>query len=258
MNPPIVEIVVPCYNEAERLDGVPFMAWLATHPHYRLRFVNDGSTDATRDCLEALVKTNPGQVRVIHLQPNSGKAEAVRRGLLEVLDAGEATFMGYFDADLSTPLAELPLLVEALEARPGCRMALGSRVLLMGRDIRRNPARHYLGRVFATLASLVLDLPVYDTQCGAKVMRVGPDWSRLLAFPFVTRWVFDVELISRLMRWERSLRPDGNPGRHLVEVPLRRWVDMQGSKVKPIDGLIAFVDLARLYSLNRRPWPERI
>ncbi len=249
-----VEIVVPCYNEVERLDGDRFLAWLSNHHHYLFRFVNDGSTDGTLSCLKALAAANPAQVRVHDLRSNAGKAEAVRRGLLAILAAGAATYMGYFDADQSTPLTELPRLVKALENRPHCRMALGSRVLLMGRDIQRKAGRHYLGRLYATLASLVLDLPVYDTQCGAKVMRVCPDWCQLLASPFSTRWVFDVELISRLVRFDRKMRPDDNPRTLLVEVPVYRWVDIRGSKVTALDGLVALADLARLYFVHRRRW----
>jgi len=255
LSEPIIEIVVPCYNEADRLDGDRFLAWLSSHRHYRLRFVNDGSTDATLSCLKALGAANPAQVQVHELGSNVGKAEAVRRGLLAVLAEGSATYMGYFDADQSTPLTEAPRLVHALESSPLCRMALASRVLLMGRDIERKAWRHYLGRLYATLASRVLDLPVYDTQCGAKVMRICPEWRRLLASPFLTRWVFDVELISRIVRFDREMRPDYDPRTLLVEVPVYRWVEVRGSKVTAFDGVVALADLSRLYFVHRRPWP---
>jgi len=255
LSEPIIEIVVPCYNEAERLDGDRFLAWLSAHPHYRLCFVNDGSTDATLSCLKALAEVNPARVRVHDLGSNSGKGEAVRHGLLAVLGANKATYMGYFDADQSTPLTELPRLVQVLETRPQCLMALGSRVLLMGYDIQRKAWRHYLGRLYATLSSHVLDLPIYDTQCGAKVMRVCPEWRRLLGSPFLTRWVFDVELISRMVRFEREMRPHIDPRKLLVEVPVCRWVDVRGSKVTAFDGVVALADLSRLYFVHRRPWP---
>ena len=59
-------------------------------------------------------------------------------------------------------------------------------------------ARHYVGRLFATASSLILDMTVYDTQCGAKVLRAGPALRAALATPFHSRWAFDVELLGRL------------------------------------------------------------
>jgi hypothetical protein len=124
-------------------------------------------------------------------------------------------------------MGELERLLEERE-RTGADVVLGARVGLLGWNIQRAAHRHYLGRVFATAASMVLGLRVYDTQCGAKVFRRTADLERALAEPFRSRWVFDVELLGRIVIEQR--RNGGRRGGFL-EVPLRTWADVPGSKL---------------------------
>jgi hypothetical protein len=98
--------------------------------------------------------------------------------------------------------------------------------------------------VFATGASLTLGIPVYDTQCGAKVFRSGPTLDRVLAAPFRSRWIFDVEMMARLVV-ECGGDPDAAAQR-VYELPLWEWEDVDGSKVKATDFLLAFKDLVRI------------
>jgi hypothetical protein len=100
--------------------------------------------------------------------------------------------------------------------------------------------------VFATAASLVLGLPIYDTQCGAKLFRVLPGTRDLFIEPFLTRWLFDVEIIARLIRSRRQTTLP-QPADIIYEFPLSEWRDVKGSKVRPKDFVTAFIELATIY-----------
>ncbi len=238
-------IVVPCYNEAERLPVGEFDAFAASEPTVCFILVNDGSRDQTLGILRELEARNPERFQVLDQQPNRGKAEAVRVGMLRAFDRG-ARYVGYWDADLATPLAEIPRFVSTLDQRAELEIVIGARVKLLGRQIERKPIRHYLGRVFASAVSVALDLAVYDTQCGAKLFRGSEDMRALFAEPFLASWVFDVELIARLDRDRRRGEKPG-PGEVICEIPLQRWVDIAGSKVRPSDFVKAVVELIRIY-----------
>ena len=253
--PSTVRLVVPCWNEAARFDVAAFRAGLDADPALSLTLVDDGSTDGTRGVLEAFARAAPGRVDVVALEANGGKGEAVRAGLRAAL-AHAPTFAGWWDADLATPLADAHRLVAALEASPSTWLAMGSRVAMLGARIDRRATRHYAGRVVATLISRTLRLATYDTQCGAKVFRVATTPPGLLDDAFVSRWLFDVELLARLERRHRDGR--GAPPEALaVEVPLSRWTDVPGSKVRATDFVRAVLALRRIrrrYGIGgRRP-----
>ena len=238
-------VVVPCYNEEQRLNTAAFAAFLEQGYPIRFLFVNDGSRDKTLEVLQALRSRYPAQVHVLDKQPNGGKAEAVRVGMLHAVALGGAEYTGFWDADLATPLSLIPELLAKLEERPEIQMVFGARVRLLGRNIQRQALRHYLGRVFATVASTVLRLPIYDTQCGAKLFRVTADLEKILQQPFRSRWIFDVEILARFLALHQ-----GQPGtveRAIYEYPLPAWTDVAGSKVKSTDFLKAFGELITIY-----------
>lgn len=234
-------VVVPCYNEERRLDA-PRYATLVDSGLVRLLFVNDGSTDETLRVLTELA-AGTDRVEILDLPTNVGKGEAVRRGLLHAIDSN-ALVIGYYDADLATPPEEFLRLLDILADNPHLSVVMGSRVALLGRRIDRTPARHYLGRLLASIASIVLRVRVYDTQCGAKVLRVTPAVVEALRRPFRSGWVFDVELIGRLLQGSASIAP--LPPTAFEEVPLREWHDVPGSKVTFVDMVGALVDLIAL------------
>jgi len=238
-----VRIVVPCFNEAARLD-VDAFAELAHHVDQVL-FVDDGSIDGTGALIDDMIAEHGDSVGLIALPRNAGKAEAVRVGLLESIDRG-STLVGYLDADLATPGAEMLRLIDIAAEQPHRTAVLGSRVALLGHTVRRRPARHYLGRLYATAASLVLGVAVYDTQCGAKVFRVGTPLQLALAEPFHDPWSFDVELLGRV------LATPGQPVDPVLEVPLTNWSDVSGSAVSPAAGVRALWDLIGLRRRVRR------
>ena len=242
-------IVVPCYNEAARLEIDRFAAF-AARPDASLLCVDDGSTDDTARVLERIAARMPGRLRLLRLSPNGGKANAVRAGMRKAMDEGAAR-VGYWDADLATPFEELARFQAVLDARPSVIGVLGSRVRMLGTRIERSAARHYMGRVFATFASLVLRLAVYDTQCGAKLFRVAPVLSAALAAPFRSRWAFDVELIARL---DHASRAGGGPPAAdlLVELPLQAWRHVGGSKLSPPAMVRATLELLAVRGNARR------
>jgi glycosyltransferase involved in cell wall biosynthesis len=248
MSEPAVAWVVPCFNEAERLDQAAFVALVHDSAPASLVLVDDGSSDETLAVLRALGKRAGASTEIVALPKNRGKAEAVRQGLRRALD-GQAEIVGYIDADLATPPGELARLA-ALVRNGHYDLLMGSRVQLLGRTIERSHLRHYLGRVFATAASLSLRLPVYDTQCGAKLFRRTPALSAALAQPFISRWAFDVELIARLLHPPTGMDPIAVE--HIREEPLLAWADVPGSKLKTVAALRSGIDLLRLGLRFRR------
>jgi dolichyl-phosphate beta-glucosyltransferase len=243
-------IVVPCYNEALRFDGEGFARYLRGSSDVHFLLVNDGSSDSTGAVLDELASQWPTEVQTLHLERNMGKAEAVRLGMLAAIARPGVQYVGFWDADLATPLEAIGLFSDVLDRLDHLDIVLGSRVKLLGRTIERSPARHYLGRVFATVASLVLALPVYDTQCGAKLFRVDERTRPIFEEPFHSRWIFDVEVIARHLKLAGS-------SRGIFELPVDQWRDVGGSKVKPSDFLRAAGEMAQLYRRYRVTEPYR-
>ena len=246
-------IVVPCYNEAKRLDGDAFHRFVQSTEAVNFIFVDDGSTDDTLGVLRQLVARMPDRARCIALGQNGGKAAAVRQGMSAAI-ADRPAVAGYWDADLATPLSAIPAMLRQLRSSDEVCAVLAARVRLLGRSIDRRPMRHYVGRVFATLASVTLDMPVYDTQCGAKLFRVSDELLTVFEEPFISRWIFVVEILALIVAARRRRSERLDPGMYIHEHPLESWRDVHGSKVRPLDFAIAGRDLFRIW---RRYRPAR-
>ncbi len=215
-------VIIPCYNEGKRLPIDIFEQYLKHNP-INFCFVDDGSTDNTYEILTNLKDKFREQILVIKNPVNAGKAKTVRNGILEALKWKEFDYVGFFDADLATPLNEIEHFLSFLRSGKGYKFALGSRIRRLGSNIERTLIRHIFGRIFATFASLILNLPVYDTQCGAKIIdrKVAEDIFRK---PLISKWLFDIELIARVkIKYSPEI---------LVEVPLNKWAEIGDTKIK--------------------------
>ena len=158
-------------------------------------FFNHGKKWRTLEVFRNLCVQNSGQLYLLDLDHNVGKAEAVRLGFMKAFTM-EPTLVAMWDADLSTPLGEVRQFQEVLIENHNILLVMGSRVKLSGRNITRSSLRHIFGRLSATLISFTLKLNVYDTQCGAKLFRVNALTKEIFSRPFQSTWIFDVELIS--------------------------------------------------------------
>lgn len=245
-------VVVPCFNEADRLRTDLFDAFLQNGSStVGFVFVDDGSTDSTLEVLRRLCGDFPTRLRLVTLDANGGKAAAVRRGLNTVL-ADSPNFVGYWDADLSAPLEEIAGLQAVMNRRPGIDVVLGIRLRIPGHHIQQGWLRHKLGRIFALAASHVLDRRFCDTQCGAKLFRVTPTLRTALSAPFRSRWIFDIELLLRCR--SAADAPGGRYGR-VYEYPLETWISQGQSKLKPWYYAWSAVELVAIYLRDR---PSRV
>lgn len=227
MLPPF-SVAIPCYNEAGRIgESVrATLDYLASEsPDAELIVVNDGSTDATSNIVREALSGAKVQTQFLENFPNRGKGAAVRTGLL----AATRPIGLFFDADLSTPLSEIPKVIEPIAAGD-VDLAFGSRALdrkLIG--VRQPWRREQAGRVFNLIVRIATGMPFWDTQCGFKAFRLDvcrPILEKMDTIGFA----FDVELLFRA--WRAGLR--------LREIPVR-WNHSEGSKVRVIHDSLAML-----------------
>lgn len=247
---PLSVLVIPCHNEALRLDIGRVHKMLEREPDWHFLFVDDGSTDGTALMLEELRRSFRDQVLVLSLPQNAGKAEAVRQGLLHALDQQPLpTYVGYLDADFSTPPESLEPFRDLLQRRKDLQGVIGVRMELGGRHIKRELHKSVMNKTLAWLSSAVLGVRFRDPTCGAKLLRASPELRSALHRPFLSRGIFDVELISRLgLYFDRSGL--GPLEWSLYEYPLEQWNDVGGSHRKVDDYFDALWDLGKIFWEN--------
>jgi dolichyl-phosphate beta-glucosyltransferase len=216
---PALSIVVPCYNEEKRLPRTieQIERYLAGKGSvYELILVDDGSTDATRQIMDAAAKHNQ-RVRIQALRQNRGKGRALAEGVA----AARGSEILVTDADLSTPIDELEKL--QAEVRKGAGVAIASRALRASRvEISQPIYRVLMGKVFNLLVQVVLLPGIWDTQCGFKLFRADVAHD---AFAQLTTdgFGYDPEVLYRAKQ----------KGVRIAEVPVI-WRNSAPTKVSPI------------------------
>lgn len=230
--------IIPFYNEESRIS-TSFEKLFQEYSDVDFLLVDDGSSDDTSAILKSFADKYPN-CSALSLAKNVGKAEAIRNGVLKT-DIENYNFIGYLDADLATPINEFIKLYHFILINHSVQFVMGSRIKLIGNKVERSLLRHYLGRVFATIVSqFILKIPIYDTQCGAKIMDAKLGKS-LFEKPFKTKWLFDVELLLRL-------KNQGNDLQNCVaEIPLYEWKEIGNSKIKISDFIKVPFQLIHLF-----------
>lgn len=237
-----VGIVIPCYNEENRLVSPSFIKFVESNLGYHLCFVNDGSTDNTAFVLESLKEGRENNISVIHLENNMGKASAVRKGMLTLIEDSQLDYIGYLDADLSTDFVDFEELVNTITTM-NYKIVSGSRIERIGAQISKNSFRSFASFVVNCCIRRVLGMNFKDTQCGAKI--IDKSVVRLLfARPFVSKWLFDVEIFKRMQK----LYGRTNTNLMICEVPLKRWIHKGESKLSGCDCVKIFYQLVRIAS----------
>ncbi len=214
-----IAIIFPCYNEAKRLK-IEFIEEVYNKTNVNIFLVNDGSSDNTLEILQEISEKFSDRIKVIHLPANYGKANTIYYAIKKITDAN-LNYIGYFDADFSTPPNEIVRLINIAQNND-YSFVLGSRVGLFQAAIQRKMYRHYIGRIIVSIIDFKHHLGIYDTQCGAKLFSSDVLIS-VLDRPFKTSWLFDVELFIRLRN--KNLLKNG------IEIPLTEWKDIDGSNL---------------------------
>ena len=235
-----VGVVIPCYNEEERLLSNEFKDFAHKNLGYHLCFVNDGSTDNTLAVLEKLKEENPQNISIYNCKQNGGKAEAVRQGILHLVKDAQLDYIGFLDADLSTDFRDFDDLVKTIESSD-FKIVSGSRISRMGADITKESARKIISMTINLIIQTILGMPFKDTQCGAKVMD-REIASKMFNKKFVTKWLFDVELFMRMKKYFGKTEVK----KMICEQPLKRWIHADGSKLSIKDSVKIVGQLAQI------------
>lgn len=225
-------IVIPAYNEGQRLGATleKVLAYVRQRGwDAEVIVVNDGSRDNTAEIVHKFAETEPA-LRLAENPGNRGKGYSVRHGMLSA--RGDVVI--FSDADLSSPIEEMPKLLEALAA--GADIAIGSRWLRAELQTRRQSLhRQVFGRIFNGLNRVILGLNFKDTQCGFKAFTRRAAQT-ILPLQRIERWGFDPEILFLARKF----------GFRVKEVPVR-WGHVGGTRINPLlDGSRMFQEMLHI------------
>jgi glycosyltransferase involved in cell wall biosynthesis len=243
---PKYSIVIPAFNESARLPATLHSVLECIRAHgwnAEVIVVNDGSTDATVEVVQAFGATAP-EVRLMENPGNRGKGYSVRAGMLDA----RGSVVLFTDADLSAPIEEAERLFAAIER--GADIAIGSRWLESGRQTQSQPLyRQFFGRCFNAVTRAVMRLPFADTQCGLKAFTHDAAQA-VFQLQTIERWGFDPEILFIALK--RGLRVQEVPVswahdertrlnylhdgiKMLQEIVQIRWNSLIGRYKKPVN-----------------------
>lgn len=221
-------LIIPCFNEQDRLNIKLFSEFLVKNISVDIHLIDDGSVDNTFKIIKKIEKkhTNCFAHRNI---TNLGKSNIIRMGIHKVIKEYNYDYIGYFDADLSTPLIEVNNFINKFQENDKLILVMGCRIQRSGANIIRDTYRHYFSRIFVTFINNYLSIKFYDTQAGAKLFRVS-NVKTIFNKKFITNWLFDIEIILRIKKQKKQSIYE-----LIYELPLESWVEKSGSKIKLID-----------------------
>lgn len=240
MNSPALSIIVPAFNESARIGLTiqKILSYLSQYqPSAELLVVDDGSSDDTKLVAEKVFADFTGMnAKVIRYEKNRGKGYAVRMGLAE----SKADIAVFSDADLSSPITELPKLVEPIKSE-NIDIAFGSRALDRSLIGTHQPwSREQSGKFFNLVVRILTGMPFWDTQCGFKGFNMRK-FRPLLELMQIDRFGFDVEFLY--VAYKNNLK--------LKEIPVQ-WNDVAGSKISFLNALPAFAEVYRIRKNDKK------
>ena len=219
-------IIVPCYNEENNFHIEEYEKIISEYSDVLICFVDDGSTDQTKNIINKFLINKSEKIILLSHDGNKGKAEAVRTGITYCNTEYNHQYIAFLDADLSTSIDECLGLREYLQHE--VEFCFSSRIHYFNSKIQIKKHRYFIGRILRPIISKVLNVNIYDTQCGCKLFTKELS-IKLFKDQFISKWLFDIELFARAIK----IYGKYNIVNKMCEVPVKEWIDSNNTNVKP-------------------------